>query len=112
MVFGNKGDRSATGVGFTRDPSTGKAGLYGEFLTDAQGEDVVAGIRAPEPLERMQKSLPQAFEQLTDTMRLLEGHYREMQDIEFTVEDGRPLPPPDAEREADGRGRAPDPRST
>jgi pyruvate, orthophosphate dikinase len=88
MVFGNKGDRSATGVGFTRDPSTGEAGLYGEFLTDAQGEDVVAGIRTPEPLERMQQSLPQAFEQLTDTMRRLEEHYRDVQDIEFTVEDG------------------------
>ncbi len=89
MVFGNKGDRSGTGVAFTRDPSTGEPGLYGEFLADAQGEDVVSGIRTPEPLARMQKALPEAFEQLTDTMRRLEEHYRDMQDIEFTVEDDR-----------------------
>jgi pyruvate, orthophosphate dikinase len=88
MVFGNKGDRSATGVAFTRDPSTGEHELYGEFLTDAQGEDVVAGIRTPEPLERMQQSLPEAFEQLADTVRRLEEHYGDMQDIEFTIEDG------------------------
>jgi pyruvate, orthophosphate dikinase len=87
MVFGNMGDTSATGVCFTRDPSTGENGLYGEFLVNAQGEDVVAGIRTPEPLERMQDLLPEAFEQLTDTMRRLEDHYKDMQDIEFTVED-------------------------
>jgi pyruvate,orthophosphate dikinase len=89
MVFGNKGERSATGVCFTRDPSTGEPGLYGEFLVDAQGEDVVAGIRTPDPLERMKKRLPEAFDQLLETMRRLEAHYRDMQDIEFTVEDGR-----------------------
>jgi pyruvate,orthophosphate dikinase len=89
MVFGNKGDQSGTGVAFTRDPSTGEAGLYGEFLADAQGEDVVAGIRTPLPLDRMQRQLPEAFEQLLETMRRLEEHYRDMQDIEFTVEDGR-----------------------
>jgi pyruvate, orthophosphate dikinase len=89
MVFGNKGDRSGTGVAFTRDPSTGEVGLYGEFLADAQGEDVVAGIRTPEPVEAMQKLLPEAFEQLVETMRRLEEHYRDMQDIEFTVEDDR-----------------------
>ena len=89
MVFGNKGDESGTGVAFTRDPSTGEAGLYGEFLADAQGEDVVAGIRTPEPLGRMQASMPDAFEELTATMRRLEEHYRDVQDIEFTVEDGR-----------------------
>jgi pyruvate,orthophosphate dikinase len=87
MVFGNKGDRSGTGVAFTRDPSTGESGLYGEFLANAQGEDVVAGIRTPQPLETMRDSLPKAFEQLVDTMRRLEEHYRDMQDIEFTVED-------------------------
>jgi pyruvate,orthophosphate dikinase len=87
MVFGNKGDRSGTGVAFTRDPSTGESGLYGEFLADAQGEDVVAGIRTPQPIEAMRDSLPIAFEQLVDTMRRLEEHYRDMQDIEFTVED-------------------------
>jgi pyruvate, orthophosphate dikinase len=89
MVFGNKGDRSGTGVAFTRDPSTGESGLYGEFLADAQGEDVVAGIRTPQPIEAMRDSLPNAFEQLVDTMRRLEEHYRDMQDIEFTVEDER-----------------------
>jgi pyruvate,orthophosphate dikinase len=89
MVFGNKGDRSGTGVAFTRDPSTGRPGLYGEFLADAQGEDVVAGIRTPQPLAEMQQHLPDAFEELTETMRRLEAHYRDMQDIEFTVEDDK-----------------------
>jgi pyruvate,orthophosphate dikinase len=89
MVFGNKGGESGTGVAFTRDPSTGESGLYGEFLADAQGEDVVAGIRTPEPLEAMESRLPEAFEQLLETMRRLEEHYRDMQDIEFTVEEGR-----------------------
>ena len=89
MVFGNKGDTSGTGVAFTRNPSTGEQGLYGEFLANAQGEDVVAGIRTPQPLEAMRESLRDAFDQLVDTMRRLEEHYRDMQDIEFTVEDGR-----------------------
>jgi pyruvate,orthophosphate dikinase len=89
MVFGNKGSTSGTGVAFTRDPSTGEQGLYGEFLADAQGEDVVAGIRTPEPLAKMEKRMPEPFEQLLATMRRLEEHYRDVQDIEFTVEDGR-----------------------
>jgi pyruvate, orthophosphate dikinase len=89
MVFGNKGEDCGTGVCFTRDPSTGEQGLYGEFLANAQGEDVVAGIRTPEPLEAMQARLPEAYRQLLDTMRRLEEHYRDMQDIEFTVEEGR-----------------------
>jgi pyruvate,orthophosphate dikinase len=87
MVFGNKGDRSGTGVAFTRDPSTGEAGLYGEFLANAQGEDVVAGIRTPQPLQTMQETMPAAFALFVETMALLEKHYRDMQDIEFTVED-------------------------
>src|SRR5947207_8513777 len=87
MVFGNKGEESGTGVAFTRDPSTGEQGLYGEFLANAQGEDVVAGIRTPEPLAHMEQRLPAAFAQLLDTMRRLEEHYRDMQDNEFTVED-------------------------
>ena len=74
MVFGNKGDRSATGVCFTRDPSTGETGLYGEYLVNAQGEDVVAGIRTPQPLEEMRERLPEAFDQLLDTMSRLEQH--------------------------------------
>ena len=89
MVFGNRGEDCGTGVCFTRDPSTGEQGLYGEFLANAQGEDVVAGIRTPEPLEAMQARLPEAYEQLLGTMRRLEEHYRDMQDIEFTVEAGR-----------------------
>jgi len=89
MVFGNKGESSGTGVCFTRDPATGEPGLYGEFLANAQGEDVVAGIRTPEPLAAMEGRMPEAFEQLVDTMRRLEAHYRDMQDIEFTVEDER-----------------------
>jgi pyruvate, orthophosphate dikinase len=88
MVFGNKGDTSGTGVCFTRDPSTGESRLYGEFLQNAQGEDVVAGIRTPEPIERMGELLPEAYEQLLATIARLEEHYRDMQDIEFTVEDG------------------------
>jgi pyruvate, orthophosphate dikinase len=87
MVFGNKGEESGTGVAFTRNPSTGEQGLYGEFLANAQGEDVVAGIRTPEPLAHMEEKLPAAFARLLDTMRRLEAHYRDMQDIEFTVED-------------------------
>jgi pyruvate,orthophosphate dikinase len=89
MVFGNKGDTSATGVCFTRDPSTGEQGLYGEFLPNAQGEDVVAGIRTPQPVEQMRELLPEAFDQLIETMAALERHYRDMQDIEFTVEEGK-----------------------
>jgi pyruvate,orthophosphate dikinase len=89
MVFGNKGEGSGTGVAFTRDPSTGETGLYGEFLADAQGEDVVAGIRTPQPLASMEQQLPEAFGQLTDTMHRLEEHYKDVQDIEFTVEEGR-----------------------
>ncbi len=88
MVFGNRGEQSSTGVCFTRDPSTGEAGLYGEYLINAQGEDVVAGIRTPEPIERMRERLPVAYDQLVATLDRLEAHYRDMQDIEFTVEEG------------------------
>jgi pyruvate,orthophosphate dikinase len=89
MVFGNNGERSATGVCFTRDPSTGEPGLYGEYLVNAQGEDVVSGVRTPQPIEEMQQRLPDAFAQLVETMARLEHHYRDMQDIEFTVDEGR-----------------------
>ncbi len=87
MVFGNRGDTSATGVCFSRNPSTGAKELYGEFLTNAQGEDVVAGIRTPRPLEEMEAELPEAFTELLDTMAKLELHNRDMQDMEFTIED-------------------------
>jgi pyruvate,orthophosphate dikinase len=89
MVFGNKGDSSGTGVAFTRDPATGKPGVFGEFLSNAQGEDVVAGIRTPDPISLMKEKLPQAYEQFLDTVRRLEEHYRDVQDVEFTVEEGK-----------------------
>jgi pyruvate,orthophosphate dikinase len=89
MVFGNMGDDCATGVAFTRNPSTGEPGLFGEFLTNAQGEDVVAGIRDPEPIAEMRVRLPQAYAQLEQACRTLERHFRDMQDVEFTVERGR-----------------------
>ncbi|HET8742348.1 MAG TPA: pyruvate, phosphate dikinase [Gaiella sp.] len=88
MVFGNKGASSGTGVCFTRDPSTGERRLFGEFLVDAQGEDVVAGIRTPEPIEHMRTLMPDAYGRLVEALERLEAHYREMQDIEFTVEEG------------------------
>ena len=89
MVFGNRGDTSATGVCFTRNPSTGEKALYGEFLVNAQGEDVVAGIRTPRPLEEMREVLPEAYDELIATMHKMEQHYKDMQDMEFTVENGK-----------------------
>jgi pyruvate, orthophosphate dikinase len=89
MVFGNKGEDSGTGVAFTRDPGTGGAGPWGEFLANAQGEDVVAGIRTPQPIAEMEERFPEAHGELLETMRRLEEHYREMQDVEFTIEEGR-----------------------
>ena len=89
MVFGNRGEGSATGVCFTRDPSTGEQGVYGEYLVNAQGEDVVAGIRTPQPVAELRERMPEAYDQLMETMTALERHYRDMQDIEFTVEEGR-----------------------
>jgi pyruvate, orthophosphate dikinase len=86
MVFGNMGEDSATGVAFTRDPSTGEQGIFGEFLLNAQGEDVVAGIRTPRPLEEMMYAMLHAFSELLKTMQKLENEYRDMQDVEFTVE--------------------------
>ena len=86
MAFGNLGDTSGTGVLFTRNPNTGEPGMYGEFLTNAQGEDVVAGIRTPRPIEELAEVLPEAHRQLEEVCALLERHYRDMQDIEFTIE--------------------------
>lgn len=88
MVFGNMGEDCATGVAFTRDPSTGKNIFYGEYLINAQGEDVVAGIRTPNPIEDMKQTMPEVYEQLNTVRHTLEGHYRDMQDIEFTVQQG------------------------
>ncbi|MEK7274517.1 MAG: putative PEP-binding protein, partial [Candidatus Desantisbacteria bacterium] len=86
MVFGNMGDTCATGVAFTRNPSTGEKLFYGEYLTNAQGEDVVAGIRTPRPIAYLNDEMPEAYAQLTDIYKTLENHYKEMQDIEFTIE--------------------------
>jgi pyruvate,orthophosphate dikinase len=89
MVFGNMGDSCATGVAFTRNPSTGEHKYYGEFLVNAQGEDVVAGIRTPQPLDEMKNVMPEVYKQLTDVFEKLEAHYRDMQDIEFTIQDNK-----------------------
>ena len=89
MVYGNMGEDCATGVAFSRDPSTGEKTLYGEFLINAQGEDVVAGIRTPEPLARLEEVLPRAYRQFERICRKLERHYRDMQDLEFTIQNGR-----------------------
>ena len=86
MVFGNMGDTSGTGVAFTRDPSTGEKTLYGEFLMNAQGEDVVAGIRTPQPISALKKVMPEVYERFVEIAALLEKHYRDMQDMEFTIE--------------------------
>lgn len=89
MAFGNMGDDCGTGVAFTRDPATGEKGLFGEFLTNAQGEDVVAGVRTPMKIAEMETKFPEAFEQFKEVCKTLESHYRDMQDMEFTVEHGR-----------------------
>ncbi len=89
MVFGNMGDDCGTGVAFTRNPSTGEKKLFGEFLTNAQGEDVVAGIRTPMPISQMAEKFPEAFKQFQEVCNLLESHYHDMQDMEFTVENGK-----------------------
>ena len=87
MVFGNMGDTSATGVGFTRNPSTGAKEFYGEFLQNAQGEDVVAGIRTPHPITELEKVMPKAYQQLREITTRLERHYKDVQDFEFTIQD-------------------------
>ncbi len=89
MVFGNLNENSGTGVAFTRDPATGNKGLFGEFLTNAQGEDVVAGVRTPMPISEMEQKFPQAFEEFVKVCTTLENHYHDMQDMEFTVENGK-----------------------
>ena len=89
MAFGNMGDDCGTGVAFTRDPATGNKGLFGEFLTNAQGEDVVAGVRTPMHITEMEQKFPEAFKQFTEVCSTLENHYRDMQDMEFTVEHGK-----------------------
>ncbi len=87
MVFGNMGDTSGTGVAFTRNPSTGEAKIYGEYLINAQGEDVVAGIRTPQPISKLEEDMPEAYKEFMRIANLLENHYKDMQDMEFTIED-------------------------
>src|SRR5207245_8826677 len=87
MVFGNTGDRSGTGVGFTRNPATGAKEFYGEFLINAQGEDVVAGIRTPQPIRELERVMPKAYKQLREITTRLEKHYKDVQDFEFTIQD-------------------------
>ena len=89
MVYGNMGDTSGTGVAFTRNPATGEKNLYGEYLINAQGEDVVAGIRTPNTIDKLQSEIPAAYQQFVDAAKLLENHYKDMQDIEFTIEEGK-----------------------
>src|SRR5262249_39470306 len=87
MVFGNLGDTSATGVGFTRNPATGENRFYGEYLTNAQGEAVVAGVRTPRPIDDLAQEMPEAYRQLREITSRLEKHYRDVQDFEFTIQD-------------------------
>ena len=89
MVFGNMGDTSGTGVAFTRNPSTGEKGIYGEYLINAQGEDVVAGVRTPQPITQLEKDLPECYKQFMELAMKLENHYRDMQDMEFTIQEGK-----------------------
>ena len=89
MVFGNMGDTSGTGVAFTRNPSTGEKQIYGEYLINAQGEDVVAGVRTPQPITRLKEDLPDCYEQFMQIAKTLEDHYRDMQDMEFTIQEGK-----------------------
>ena len=89
MVFGNKGDTSGTGVAFTRNPSTGEKGIFGEYLINAQGEDVVAGVRTPQPITQLEKDLPECYKQFMDLAMKLENHFHDMQDMEFTIEEGK-----------------------
>jgi len=89
MVFGNMGDTSGTGVAFTRNPSTGANGIYGEYLINAQGEDVVAGIRTPQPITRLEQDMPECYRQFMEIANKLENHYRDMQDMEFTIQEGK-----------------------
>ena len=89
MAFGNMGDDCGTGVAFTRDPATGAKGLFGEFLTNAQGEDVVAGVRTPQPISTLEQAMPEVYKQFMDLATNLENHFHDMQDMEFTIEEGK-----------------------
>ncbi len=89
MVFGNSGETSGTGVAFTRNPSTGEKGIYGEYLINAQGEDVVAGVRTPQPITKLEEDLPECYREFIELATKLENHYRDMQDMEFTIEEGK-----------------------
>ena len=115
MVFGNSGDNSGTGVAFTRNPATGEKALFGEYLINAQGEDVVAGVRTPSPISKLHEEMPAVYEQFAAIADRLEKHYKDMQDMEFTIENGKLYmlqtrrqaatpPPPEGGRGSGGRG--------
>ena len=89
MVFGNLNENSGTGVAFTRDPATGEKALFGEYLINAQGEDVVAGVRTPSKIDQLKQDMPQVYEQFATIAQNLENHYKDMQDMEFTIENGK-----------------------
>ena len=89
MVFGNMGETSGTGVAFTRNPATGEKGIYGEYLINAQGEDVVAGVRTPQPITKLEQDMPECYKQFMELAQKLEDHYRDMQDMEFTIQEGK-----------------------
>ena len=104
MVFGNMGDDCGTGVAFTRDPSTGEKRLYGEYLMNAQGEDVVAGIRTPNKISQLKEDLPDVYDQFVNIANTLEQHYQDMQDMEYTIEERQALHAPDQKRQENGSG--------
>ncbi len=106
MVYGNTGPTSGSGVAFTRNPANGTKEFYGEFLINAQGEDVVAGVRTPEPVAQLAKELPDAFKELDNIRATLEKHFKDVQDFEFTIQDRKVLHAPDAQRQAHRRRRA------
>ena len=91
MVFGNMGETSGTGVAFTRNPSTGEKGIYGEYLINAQGEDVVAGVRTPQPISKLAEDLPECYKEFMEIANKLEQHYKDMQDMEFTIQEGKTI---------------------
>jgi pyruvate,orthophosphate dikinase len=106
MVFGNTGDTSGSGVAFTRNPANGQNEFYGEFLINAQGEDVVAGVRTPEPVANLKAAMPKSYAELLKVRSILEKHFKDVQDIEFTIQEGEALHAADAKRQADSGCRA------
>ena len=108
MVFGNMGDTSGTGVAFTRNPATGAKGIFGEYLINAQGEDVVAGVRTPQPITKLAEDLPECYRNSWRSPMKLEDHYRDMQDMEFTIQEGKLYLPADQKRQENSPRGDPD----